>query len=186
MGLIPRRRNRSGGTGVRGVGSEQAENVAGVRGLGKTGVWGSSSAAGRSGVYGQHLGEGYGVVGDGGGRGNAGILGRNPTGDGVRGEGFNGVVGTSSAMGAGSAGFAPAGVLGRSSRGPGVRGKGNYGGEFEGASAQLRLAPGSTAGHPTTGDHTIGEIYMDSEAMLWVCTADGTPGTWSKVTTTVS
>ncbi|MDP9476996.1 MAG: bZIP transcription factor [Actinomycetota bacterium] len=69
----------SGGEGVRGEGSTSAE-VAGVRGLGKRGVWGSSSATGYSGVYGEHTGtSGDGVVGVGKGVG-AGVLGRNNTG----------------------------------------------------------------------------------------------------------
>jgi hypothetical protein len=127
------------GTGVLGEGSKEAE-TAGVRGLGKTGVWGSSSAPGRSGVYGQNTGtEGYGVVGDGSGSGGAGVLGRNGSG---------------------------------------------YGGRFEGGKAQLKLLPKEAVGKPTTGEHTKGEIYMDSEATLFVCTADGTPGTWKRFQTT--
>ncbi len=75
-----------GGTGVRGEGSTSAE-VAGVRGLGKRGVWGSSSATGYSGVYGEHTGtSGDGVVGAGKGVG-AGVLGRNNTGYGGQFEG---------------------------------------------------------------------------------------------------
>jgi hypothetical protein len=152
------------GTGVWGEGSKEAE-TAGVRGLGKTGVWGSSSAPGRSGVYGQNTGtEGYGVVGDGRGSG-AGVLGRNSDGSGTA-----GVVGD----GSGSRG---AGVLGRNGSG--------YGGQFEGGKAQLKLLPKEAAvGKPTTGEHTKGEIYMDSEATLFVCTADGTPGTWKRFQTT--
>jgi hypothetical protein len=76
----------SGGEGVRGEGSTQAE-VAGVRGLGKTGVWGSSSTTGYSGVYGQHTGSGYGVVADGSGSSGAGVLGRNSSGYGGQFEG---------------------------------------------------------------------------------------------------
>ena len=95
----------SGGEGVRGEGSTTAE-VAGVRGLGKTGVWGSSSATGYSGVYGQHTGSaGYGVVGDGKGTRTAGVLGRNKDGAfgyGVQGEGSTGVYGTSNVGGAGT------------------------------------------------------------------------------------
>ena len=131
-GVLGRNAN---GTGVRGEGSTQAE-VAGVRGLGKTGVWGSSSVSGYEGVYGQHTGTGYGVVGDGGGDSYAGLLGRNSTG---------------------------------------------YGGQFEGGKAQLKLVPGASAGKPTTGTHTKGEIYMDSAGSLYVCTAGGTSGTWKKV-----
>ncbi len=74
-------------TGVRGEGSTTAE-VAGVRGLGTTGVWGSSSRTGYSGLYGQHTGSaGFGVVGDGTGATGAGILGRNPSGYGGQFEG---------------------------------------------------------------------------------------------------
>jgi hypothetical protein len=56
-----------------------------------------------------------------------------------------------------------------------------YGGLFEGGKAQLRLVPATTAGKPTTGAHTKGEIYMDSAGSLFVCTASGTPGTWKKI-----
>jgi hypothetical protein len=48
----------------------------------------------------------------------------------------------------------------------------------------LRLVPKTTVGKPTTGTHTKGEIYMDSAGTLFVCTANGTPGTWKKVSTT--
>jgi hypothetical protein len=139
-----------GGTGVRGEGSTTAE-VAGVRGLGKTGVWGSSSATGYSGLYGQHTGSaGYGVVGDGTGATGAGVIGRNPN-------------------------------------GPGVEGRASvYGGKFAGSRAQLLLVPKTTAGKPTTGAHTKGEISMDSTGALFVCTGGGTPGTWRKVTTTAA
>jgi hypothetical protein len=130
----------SDGEGVRGEGSTQAE-VAGVRGLGKVGVWGSSSVFGYEGVYGQHTGTGWGVVGDGKGGSYAGVFGRNNTG---------------------------------------------YGGRFEGGKAQLMLTPGGSAGKPTTGTHSKGEIYMDSRGTLFVCTAgDGTTlGSWRKVNTT--
>ena len=71
---------QSGGTG-------HPEGV-GVRGIAKdgTGVWGSSSKTGYSGVYGQHTGTaGYGVAGDGTGSG-AGVLGRNTNGNGIEGR----------------------------------------------------------------------------------------------------
>jgi hypothetical protein len=62
--------------------------------------------------------------------------------------------------------------------------KNGYGGRFVGGKAQLMLMPGGAVGKPTTGEHTEGELYMDSEATLFVCTADGTPGTWRRFTTT--
>ena len=157
----------SGGEGVRGEGSTAAE-VAGVRGLGKTGVWGSSSAAGYSGVYGQHNGSGYGVVGDGRGLNNAGVVGRNPTGTGVRGEGVvHGVHGKSTSGGTG--------VYGESVSG--------YAGAFSGGKAQLRIVPKSSPGKPTTGSYGKGDVYMDSAANLFVCTVGGNPATWRRVQT---
>ncbi len=113
------------GTGVRGEGSTSAE-VAGVRGLGKTGVWGSSVASGYSGVYGQHTGSGYGVVGDGRGSGSTGVLGRNPSGTGVRGE--SSTVGHAAVLGKHSnAGFDAIGVKGETVGGVGVKGTGKNG-----------------------------------------------------------
>jgi hypothetical protein len=188
------------GTGVEGV----SVNNFGIFGQGKAGVVGKSGTNGFEGVYGQHLGSsGYGVVGDGKGEAGAGVLGRNSDGTGVHGQssksGYGGVTaehtGTSGfgvvGLGTGSTG---AGVLGRNSSGIGVRGEGNngvhgkatggYGGLFEGGKAQLRLVPKTTVGKPTTGTHTKGEIYLDSAGTLFVCTANGTPGTWKKVSTT--
>ena len=88
------------------------------------------------------------------------------------------------------------GVLGSSSNGPGVQGfgqganatgvdgRGNgYGGHFRGGKAQLQLLPKSGTGRPS-GAHSKGEIYMDSNAALFVCVRSGTPGKWRKVSTT--
>jgi hypothetical protein len=198
------RNTNTDGTGVRGVTSNNGR--AGVRGEGAIGVWGNSSKTGHGAVYGQHTGSmGYGVVGDGKGNG-AGVLGRNNSGVGyeafgvkgetadaigVKGIGRNGVIGESSAGGHGAVygrhtGSSGYGVVG-DGRGPGAgvlgRNSGGYGGEFEGGKAQLKLKPAASAGKPTTGTHTKGEVYMDSAGALFVCTAgDGTSvGTWKKV-----
>ena len=54
--------------------------------------------------------------------------------------------------------------------------------EINGGNTQgLRLVPQTTAGAPTAGAWTIGTLIMDSGAVLYVCTASGTPGTWVKV-----
>ena len=148
-------------------------NSAGVRGEGPTGVIGICSEPEASGGAGSGGGIGFGgVVGLSASSGFPAVLGSH-TGEG---DGY-GVVGEGK-------GSEHAGVLGRNSSGPGVRGEGNYGGQFEGSSAQLRLIPGSTAGRPTTGAHSLGELYMDSAAALWVCIAGGSPGTWVGVLTT--
>ncbi len=112
-------------------------------------MWGSSLVTGYEGVYGQHTGAGFGVVGDGRGSHFAGVLGRNCSGPSVE---------------------------GRDSR---------YGGKFAGSRAQLMLvpkAPGTTG--PPTGAHSKGEIYMDSQANLFVCVQGGNPATWRKLTST--
>ncbi len=173
-----------GGYGVTGHGKGQ--NFAGVFGQNFTGngVWGISTNPGSSGVYGQHSGSlGNGVTGDGKGESYAGVLGRNEDGTGVWGKspktGYSAVFGQhTGTFGYGVIGLGTgsgAGVLGRNNSG--------YGGQFEGGRAQLMLKPGSSAGKPTTGTHTKGEIYMDKAGALFVCTAgDGTSvGTWKKV-----
>lgn len=148
-----------GGIGVQGVGSDDQQ--AGVKGEGPTGVWGLTSKTSYSGVYGEHTGtSGHGTVGIGKG-GDAGVLGRNGAGEGVRGEGKHGVVGVGDGTG--------------------------YGGQFEGGKAQLKLKPGGSAGKPSSGTHAKGEIYMDSAGTLFVCVA-GTTSTaaarWKKISAT--
>ena len=39
-----------------------------------------------------------------------------------------------------------------------------------------------TAGHPTSGAWAAGQIVMDSNGVLWVCTVSGSPGTWVEIT----
>jgi hypothetical protein len=56
-----------------------------------------------------------------------------------------------------------------------------YGVVAQGGKAQIVLIPASTAGHPTSGSHSLGELYLDSAGALFLCTASGTPGTWKKV-----
>lgn len=45
----------------------------------------------------------------------------------------------------------------------------------------FRINPAGTTGAPTSGTWQAGTIYMDSAGAPWVCTASGTPGTWSAV-----
>jgi hypothetical protein len=132
----------------------------GVQGEGSIGVRGMSSAIRLAAVHGEHTGtNGLGVLADASGPTGIGVLGRNPTGVGVRGEGKTGVRGAS-----------PNG----------------YGGVFKGGKAHLFLPPGPTAGAPTTGTHSKGELYMDSAAKLWLCVVNGTPGTWQRLATVSS
>jgi len=197
-------------TGVEGNGRT------GVVGDGKIGVHGITGTTGNGAVYGQHTGtSGFGVVGDGKSTAGAGVFGRNSVGHGVRGDGSIGVVGNSSTANSfgvygrhfGANGYgvrgdgkgSGAGVLGRNSsvNSVGVQGEGTaigvkgvgstgYGGHFSGATAQVKLLPHSNTGRPTTGTHQMGELFLDSAAALFVCTASGTPGTWRRVTTTAA
>jgi hypothetical protein len=205
-------RHKAGGVGVRGegkigvLGKQTSPDGHGVRGEGVIGVIGASFEAGFAAVFGDHTGAGVGVVGDvaQGGDGTAGVLGRHKgDGPGVKGEGRTGVLGEGSPGVVGicgsslQAGSTPlehhgnaAGVSGKITgigNGPGVFGEGRYGGEFKGSKipfgAQLRLVPATTVGRPTTEFHRSGEIFMDSAATLFVCTAEGTPGKWVRVRT---
>src|SRR5260221_1459350 len=78
-------------------------------------------------------------------------------------------------------------VHGSSSTYVGVAGFGfgsnGVGGWFVGPRAALALSSSAGGpGAPTTGQHFQGDIYVDSNITLWVCIADGTPGTWCRVT----
>lgn len=162
--------NTNGGFGVSGstnAGSGSEGTIAAV--------WGSNSGAG-AGVRGTCLG-GAGILGEGAiavsGRGSIGVQGTSsekgtlvPT-PGVWGEhlaGGTGVLGTSAGPGS-----------------VGVFGTGGYGGELNGTQAPLRLDPSNSAGQPTTGNHLVGEFYVDSTGALYYCRSTGTPGTWVKL-----
>jgi hypothetical protein len=57
------------------------------------------------------------------------------------------------------------------------------GGDFSGTAAPIRLAPATTAGAPqkSSGAHEQGELYVDSNGVLFICSSAGTPGIWVKV-----
>lgn len=173
-------------------GRNNKADSSGFIGGGRTGgVRGEASAEGGTGVYG--TGQRTGVRGEGPRAGVEGHAGTASASGGFTGSA--GVVGTSSA--ANSSGVFGAvlfpsvghGVVGQGN-GPdhaGVRGfsDSGYGAFFTGARAPLRLFPASSVGRPT-GNHRKGELYMDSNAALFVCTAEGTPGTWRRFTTTAA
>jgi hypothetical protein len=51
------------------------------------------------------------------------------------------------------------------------------GGAFTGGLAPLRLAPAASTGPPTGFNHQQGELYVDSDGALWICTQSGSPTT---------
>jgi hypothetical protein len=73
------------------------------------------------------------------------------------------------------------GVLGNATTG--VMGVGDIGGVFSGDSAAISLNPQTFAGDaiPSTDDHLKGDLLVDADGVLWLCIADGTPGTWTAV-----
>ena len=125
---------------------------------------------GNIGVYGKGL---PGIQGETDGATGQGVYGINSTaGDGVLGDSQGG-----------------AAIRGRSfgSTGVGVHGEhfdSGYGGQFKGGRAQLRLVPSSRTGRPKGGTHSRGELFMDSNAALFVCVRGGSPGNWRKISTT--
>jgi hypothetical protein len=135
------------------------------------GVWGIHNGGG-PGVQGNSS-QGNGVVGLGHGNGVVGI-----------GQG-NGVVGLSQNNGAGvrAASTGGSGLLATSTSGAGVTGisTNGLGASFQGGLAPLRLVAAAIAGHPTTGTHSLGELFLDKNGALWICVAGGTPGTWKQV-----
>lgn len=156
------------GFGVKGLSHGGFPGVRGI-GTGSIGVHGSSGTD--TGVFGLSTdglgvkGESTtndGVVGVSSGRRKSGVFGDNTRKDG---DAF-GVSGrTASPQGAGINGFSDTG----------------YGGHFRGGRAPLRLQPAAASGHPTTGNHQRGELYVDGKGVLFFCKDDGTPGTWFRV-----
>jgi hypothetical protein len=200
------------GTGVYSAGANGVYAVGGVwdaaAGTGY-GVYGLASSDGKhygEAVHGRAPGIGVGVGGDsdagigvwgqsGSGAGvrgssttGAGVSGGSEKGPGLRGDSTSGhgVTGVSTS-GAGAYGFSSSapGVSGGSESGPGVSGKStsDRGGVFFGGAAQIRLIPATTKGKPTSGVHQMGDMFLDKAAALFICTKNGTPGTWVKVTT---
>jgi hypothetical protein len=73
------------------------------------------------------------------------------------------------------------GVLGNATTG--VMGVGDIGGVFSGDSNAINLHPQKFAGEsiPSSDDHLQGDMLVDLNGVLWLCVADGTPGTWIEV-----
>jgi hypothetical protein len=63
----------------------------------------------------------------------------------------------------------------------GVTGTGDVGGFFSGNLAAISLQPQDSPGAPTGGDFSRGDMLVDATGVLYLCVADGNPGTWVKV-----
>ena len=74
-----------------------------------------------------------------------------------------------------------AGAIGVYGRGPiGVLGEGAVGGVFAGTDTALSLTPTGTSG-PSTTQSLKGDVLVDKDGVMWFCIADGTPGTWIRL-----
>ncbi len=62
----------------------------------------------------------------------------------------------------------------------GVVGFGFTGGFFSGVDSAISLAPASATG-PPSGIAFKGDMSVDSNGALWICIADGEPGTWIRL-----
>ncbi|MGO8947740.1 MAG: hypothetical protein ACLQUY_08770 [Ktedonobacterales bacterium] len=123
-------------------------------------------------------------------------------GDGIHGTGGpggSGVYGVGPEYGVFGTSYVGAGVYGLSAHGGiGVLGQavnvtargiqsGGQGGQFIGQQAALNLSSMATSpGVPAGSGHDTGDIYVDSNTTLWVCTAGGTPGTFVRLTSVLS
>lgn len=48
-------------------------------------------------------------------------------------------------------------------------------------SGRIAQNPQSTAGAPTSGSYSLGEMIRDSNGEMWICLASGSPGTWVRL-----
>ena len=54
-----------------------------------------------------------------------------------------------------------------------------------GATAATRYVGGTASGAPASGTFAVGDFIVDQTGDIWVCTAAGTPGTWTNATGTM-
>jgi hypothetical protein len=149
---------RAEGIGAAGVGIEATGAKTAVKATSTSGSGVEATSANGAGVFATGNGEfGIGVLAAG-----------NDVG--VQGNGVN--------VGVSARSFGGTGLSASSSKGLGA--------EFQGGQGQapVRLVPATTSGAPTTGTHHRGELYVDSQGQLFLCTADsaaGNAGTWRHV-----
>jgi hypothetical protein len=150
-----------------GLGLQATGSGYGVQGTGNTyaGVFGDTSNSSAVGVRGlnRSADSGWGVAGSSDGPQGVGVFGSSQKGAGV--------VGTAGGFNINPPG-GPFGVVGTGT------GSTALGGLFQGDRAPLRLVPSAVPGAPGSDAHQRGELVVDSDGTLWLCTADGSPGTW--------
>jgi|GEM_PF-2584269 len=185
----------SGGAGVVAIaGGTTAQGLAAGQGLNATGSFGGPGvyATGGDGVVAKAAGtaNGAGVRASGNGVG-PGVLAFGGTASGIEAYGGSpdGIGLVAGGAGRESGVFARGGTtdgtgvtaIGSGTYGIGVVGQGaaqGIGGYFAGGLAQIHVIPAAAAGPPTTNPHQQGDLWFDSREVLWMCIANGTPGTF--------
>jgi hypothetical protein len=167
------------GVGVNATGQGAGAGViatAGATGAGIVALAAGASPAGLAagqGLNATAAGTAAGVYATGGATGGAGVY---ATGGGAGGFGVWGnSTGSTGVYGNSTTGW---GVVGQSAQSAGVNGNSSFGagGQFYGGRAQIWLVPAAGAGPPSTGAHSVGDVWMDSRGTAWICVISGTPG----------
>jgi hypothetical protein len=170
----------------------------GVLGQSKSGIGLAGYTDTNSGVYGQSS-SGAGINGT-SNTGN-GVYGQSSTNNGVYGssDSGNGVSGQSNSnYGLSGVSKTGCGVFAQSESNSALKAESNTGiglsasstsnyglSAFSLTNSQLRLVPkeNNLSGPPTSGMHYKGEIWLDDTGSLYICSAQGSPGNWQKITT---
>ena len=165
------------GSGIQGFGGANGGSGVGATGGDSSGpgISAGGGAPDGTGVYASGAGTGAGVAATGGGNSGNGVgaVGGGPDGHGILAQGVglgNGVNAT-----------------GGDTSGSGVFAVGGSGGgngaqlASGGTGAPLNLVPSGKEGPPGLGAHAVGDVWADSNGILWVCVAGGTAGTWTRV-----
>jgi hypothetical protein len=147
-----------------------------------------------TGVYGESI-DGFGVVGT--STSSAAVYGTSTVSIGIYGtsqSSFGALGHAEGASSAGTVGWSSAngtGILGTSDdanhdvpAAPANTGVYGYartgrGGQFAGATAQIRLVPAAAASHPANG--VAGDLFADGSGRLWFCTKGGSAATWKQI-----
>jgi len=74
---------------------------------------------------------------------------------------------------------------GASTHGVSASSAAGYGLVAQGGLAPIRIEPAGTPGAPTSGAHALGEVYVDSNGVIYKCVTAGAPGTWAPLNSTV-
>jgi hypothetical protein len=194
LGLLAR-----GGDSNATLGAAAAVSGAGGTGFGVHGGAGAELSGGESSVVG---GIGVDVSGGdgetGGGVGVNAVGGRQNGGTGPggtalvavggpgHGGGQSGVAITATGGNGVTTGLAGVGLIAAGGSDTAIGGIGIQASGGSASASPLQLVPSTITGAPTTGAHSLGEIFVDKVGSMWICAVAGTPGIWVRVVTALA